>query len=418
MKENLKKVRAFLDGKKVTLEEQKKSAMLTDEQKSKIDEALSSVNDALMALDAADVEATNEQLVAIFTKALEVFNISADTQAQAMQKEVEAKLQKIQAKLDKGAGKNEKFKAKLSLSMLKKSGAKNDFMPFSAGVDVSAYTPEAEVENVEIYHPLIGVTAGFDVSATSKTSIKVRTFEKGSGATAVVLNHGVKPELEYTGAQSVVNVSTYAGVVEGIADEDLEDNPELEAEIQQEALYELAAGENTAAFTLLDGVATAYGNAKFGTVDYADNKTALVASIDQIRQALGKRQSQICVAMNSSEWAKLKDLRNANGTPIDIQSAIGDVMQITDNTIAADTFYVWAKKFAKIKVYKAAKADWYKGVNVTTSEGSVTAVYSEWRTDESSIRVRQREVIYVTDSTTVMKSTFATVVEALNAEQA
>lgn len=418
MKEQLKKVKSFLEGRKTNLEEQKKSASLTDEQKGKIESALQEVQNALNDLEAAEVAATNEQIVAVFTKALEAMGTASDMQAQALKTEVEAKLNKIQAKLEKGGSKTEKFKAKLSLSLLKNAGAKTDFVPFSAGVDVSAYTPEAEIENVEIFHPLIGVTQGFDVSATSKTSIKVRAFEKGSGATAVVLNHGVKPELEYIGAQSVVNVSTYAGVVEGIADEDLEDNPELENELQQEALYELAAGENAAAFTLLDGVAQAYGNTNFGTVDYSDNKTALIASIDQIRQALGKRQSEICVAMNSSEWAKLKDLRNANGTPIDVQSAIGDVIQITDNSIAADTFYVWAKKYAKIKVYKAAKADWYKGVNVTTANGAVTAVYSEWRTDESSLRVRQREVLYVTDSTTVMKSTFATVIEALTAEQA
>lgn len=418
MKEQLKKVKSFLEGRITGLEEQKKSASLTDEQKAKIESALQDAQNALNDLEAAEVAATNEQIVAVFTKALEAMGTASDMQAQALKTEVEAKLNKIQAKLEKGGNKAEKFKAKLSLSLLKKAGAKTDFVPLSAGVDVTAWTPEAEVEMVEIYHPLIGVTAGFDVSATSKTSIKVRSAEKASGATAVVLNHGVKPLLEYTGAQSVVNVSTYAGVVENIADEDLEDNPELESEIQQEALYDLAISENTAAFTLLDGAAQAFGNTNFGTVDYADNKTALVAAIDQVRQALGKRQSDICVAMNSSEWAKLKDLRNANGTPIDVQSAIGDVIQITDNTIATDTFYVWAKKYAKIKVYKAAQADWYKGVKVTTDKGAVTAVYSEWRTDESSLRVRQRQVLYVTDNTTVVKSTFATVLAAITAEQA
>lgn len=415
MKEQLKKVRAFLEGRKTNLDEQKKSASLTDEQKAKIESALQEVQNALNDLEAAEVAATNEQIVAVFTKALEAIGTASDMQAQALKTEVEAKLNKIQAKLEKGGSKTEKFKAKLSLSLLKKAGAKTDFVPFSAGVDATAWTPDAEVEMVEIYHPLIGITEGFEVSETSKTSIKVRTLEKGSGLTAVVLNHGVKPVLEYTGAQSVVNVSTYAGVCEGIADEDLEDNPGLESELQQEALYDLAIAENTAAFTLLDGVAKAYGNTKFGTVAYADNKTALVAMIDQVRQALGKRQSEICVAMNSSEWAKLKDLRNANGTPIDIQSVVGDIQQIVDNSIATDTVYVWAKKYAKIKVYKAAQADWYKGVKVVTNNGAVTAVYSEWRTDESSLRVRQRQALYVTDDTTVVKATLSGVVDALTA---
>lgn len=418
MRKDLEKVKSFLEARKAGIQEQMKSASLTEEQKMKLDEAMSGVQDAINSLDAAEEEATNEQLVAIFTKAIEAFRTSNEMAVQAMKTEVEAKLSKVMAKIEKGGSAPQKFKAKLSIKELKKNGSKIDFVPLSAGVDASAWTPEAEVEMVEIYHPLIGVASGFDVSTTTKTAIKVRTSEKASGATAVVLNHGVKPVLEYIGAQSVVNVSTYAGVCEGIADEDLEDNAGLESELQQEALYDLAIAENTAAFTLLDGVAKAYGNTNFGTVAYADNKTALVAMIDQVRQALGKRQSEICVAMNSSEWAKLKDLRNANGTPIDIQSVVGDIQQIVDNSIATDTVYVWAKKYAKIKVYKAAQADWYKGVKVVTDNGAVTAVYSEWRTDESSLRVRQRQALYVTDDTTVVKSTFATVIEALTAEQA
>ena len=415
MKKSMMKVRAFLDNKKTALTEQKKSASLSEEQKTKIDEAMQMVQDAINSLDAAEAEATNEQIVAAFTMALEALTASNDAAAQAMQKEVEAKLSKIQAKLEKGINPAKKFTAKMSLKALKASPERviDGYKPFSAGVDVTAWTPEAEIENVEIFHPLIGIAAGFDISATNKESFKVRKMEKGSGAAAVVLNHGVKPVIEYTGAQSVVNVATYAGVVEGIADEDLEDNAELEGELQMEAMYELAVAENVATLALLDGTAKVYANANFGTVAYADSKTALTAIVDQVRQAMGTRQSEICVAMNSSEWAKLKDLRNENGTPIDIQSVIGDVIQIADNSIASDVVYCWAKKFAKIKIYKAGKADWYKGVKVTSAEGAVTAVYSEWRTDESSLRVRQREAIYITDDTTAVKTTLTGVIAAL-----
>lgn len=414
MKKELLKVKAHLTSRLSSLNEQKKSASLSDEQKVKVDEAIASVQDALGALEAAETEATNEELMAIFAKASEAFAAAASASAEAVEAKLQAQLSKLQSKIDKGIGAPQKVTAKMSLKTLKAAaGTKDEYKPFSAGVDVTAFTPEAEIENVEIYHPLIGVAGGFEVSATSKTSIKVRTMEKGSGSAAVVLNHGVKPVIEYVGAQSVVNVDTYAGVVAGIADEDLEDNPELENEIQMEAMYELAAAENTAAITLLDGVAKPYGNTNFGTVAYADAKTAMAAIIDQVKQALGKRQSEIVIAMNSSEWAKLKDLRNENGTPIDIASIIGDVTQIVDNSIATDTVYCWAKKYAKIKVYKAGKADWYKGVKVTTSEGNVTAVYSEWRTDESSLRVRQREVLYVTDDNCVVKNTISGVVAAL-----
>ena len=413
----LKTVKAFLEGRKVSLENQKKSASLTDEQKTKIDEALQSVMNSISELDAAEEEATNEQLIAIFTKAVDALSSANEASLEANKSEVEAMINKVQASIKKIGNGGKKFTASLSLKTLRDSKEKSieGYKPFSAGVDVTDWTPEAEIENVEVYHPLIGVAAGFDVSTTSKTSIKIRTMEKGSGAAAVVLNHGVKPALEYVGAQSVVNVDTYAGVVEGIADEDLEDNPELENELQMEAMTELATAENTAAITLLTGAAKSYANTNFGTVAHPDERAALAAIIDQVRQALGVRQSPICLAMNSSQWAKLRDLRNDNGTPIDIASVIGDVEQITDNNIPTDTVYCWAKKFAKLKIYKAAQADWYKGVKVVSAQGAVTAVYSEWRTDESSLRVRQREVMYVTDDNTVVKTTLSGVVEAITA---
>jgi len=414
MKKELVKVKAHLTSRLNSLNEQKKSASLNDEQKAKVDEAINSVTDALAELDAAEAEATNEQLLAVFAKASEAFAASATASAEAVEAKLQAQISKMQAKIEKGVGAPKKVTARLSLKTLKAAaGSKDEFKSFSAGVDVTAFTPEAEIENVEIYHTLIGIAGGFEVSATGKTSIKVRTMEKGSGAAAVVLNHGVKPVIEYVGAQSVVNIDTYAGVVEGIADEDLEDNPELENEIQMEAMYELSAAENTAANTLLTGVAQAYGNAAYGKSAYPDAKAALAGIVDQVRQALGNRVSPICLAMNSAQWAKLKDLRNTNGTPIEIQSIIGDVKVIVDNSLTTDNFLCWAQKFAKIKVYKAGKADWYKGVKVTTVAGNVTAVYSEWRTDESSLRVRQREALYVTDDTTVVKGTISGVITAI-----
>lgn len=104
------------------------------------------------------------------------------------------------------------------------------------------------------------------------------------------------------GAQNVVNVSTIAGIVENIADEDLEDNPGLEAEIQQEALTNLKQFENAGALALLvskrDGLFQIQTSVKKLELN---EKTALIALIDQVRQALGNRQSEICLAMNSSQ---------------------------------------------------------------------------------------------------------------------
>jgi len=284
----------------------------------------------------------------------------------------------------------------------------------SAGVDVDSWTPEATIEDIEIFHPLIGVAAGFNVTTTSTRAIKLRKFGI-IGSAAVVANHGVKPVIEMVGSQSIVNVTTIAGVIEDVADEDLEDNAGLQTEIQQEALDNLAQFENVSAIALLNDQAQAYSNVNFGTKAKADEKTALAAIIDQVRQALGNRTSDIALALNSSQWALLKDLRNDNGTPIDIQSVIGDVIQIVDNKLVGDNFIVFAKKFANIKIYKGKTAEWYRGIKVISAEGAVTAVYSEWRTDEQSVRVRQREVIYISDNSTVVKGTISGVVAALKA---
>jgi len=417
MNKHLATVKEILTKKQLAAKA-KMTASLTAEQKTQLEEVLSQIDAAIAELDAAAEEATAEQLAAIFSKAVETISAITDQTVSEVKTEVAAKLQAMQAKLEVSGKAGKKFSAKLSLSKLKKAEgfAKSDFKPYSAGVDVDAWTPESEIDTVETYRPLIGVVQGFDVSTTSNRTVKVRKFGLDSGAASVVVNHGVKPVLNLLGAQTSVSVDTYAGVVEGIADEDLEDNTGLEAEVQMEAMENLGQVENAAAITLLKGVAASYSNSNFGTPAYADAKTALAAIIDQVRQALGNRLSEISLAMNSSQWALLKDLRNENGTPIDIQSVIGDINQIVDNSLVGDEFICFAKKFAKIKVYKGKTADWYKGIKVTTSEGAVTAVYSEWRTDESSLRVRQRQVMYVSDATTVVKGSIAGVVAALQPE--
>ena len=418
MKKQLTTVRNLLSAKITSLTEQKKSASLTDDQKSKIDSAMTEIQTALNELDSAEAEATTEQLVAVFSKAIESLSASSDVAVASLKSEMQAEFAKVQAKIGKSAGAPKKFKAHMSFSNLAKAEANKDgYKPFSAGVDVTAYTPDSEVDNVAVYHPVVGVLSGFEISSTSTPQIRVRKFAKGSGKCAVVLNHGAKPVIEFVGAQSLVNVATYAGVVENIADEDLEDNAGLEAEIQMEALTDLAMSENEAGIALLNGVAQAFANATFGTKADADEKTALSAIIDQVQIAIGNRVSDISLALNSSQWAKLKDLRNSNGTPIDIASVIGNVNQIVDNTLTSDNFLCWAKAFAKLKIYKQKTNDWYKGVQVTTDQGNITAVHSEWRTDESSLRVRQREVLYVTDNTTVVKGTISGVVTALKTQQ-
>ena len=109
-------------------------------------------------------------------------------------------------------------------------------------------------------------------------------------------------------------------------------------------------------------------------------------------------------------------MRNENGTPISIESIIGDVIALEDNTITDDNFYCWAKKYVNFKVYKTNEAEWYKGVKVVTdAKNAITAVYSEWRTDEQSIRVRERGMMYVSDTSVVVKGSLADVVTEITA---
>lgn len=415
MNKHLIAVKNILDKKKAGVSAKLLQAGITAEQKTKLDEVMNEINGQLSELEAAAEDATSEQLSAIFSNAMQKLSELNEQSMESAKAEVTAMVAKLQAQIIKG-GNKQKVSARLSFKKMREA-AKGDegFKPYSAGVDVAAFTPEAEIENLEIYHPLIGVTQGFDVSTTSVTAIKLRSMGV-TGSAAVVLNHGVKPLIELVGAQNVVNVSTIAGIVENIADEDLEDNPGLEAEIQQEALTNLGQFENAGALALLVSAGQAFSNTNFGTKAGADEKTALIAVIDQVKQALGNRVSPICLAMNSSQWAKLKDLRSPIGMPLDIMAAIGDVIQITDNTIATDTFYCWAKNFTKIKIYKGKTAEWYKGLHVTGNGTAVTAVYSEWRTDESSLRVRQRQVMYCTDNSVVVKGTLSGVVEAVTTQ--
>jgi len=417
MNKHLVALKAYLTKRKTAVSAKLAQAALSPEQKTQLDTVMSQIDSAISELDAATEDATSDQLASIFSKAVETISAITDSSMQQMQSDVQSKLTALQAKITISESKGKKFSARLNHKVLKTAEgyAKDDYKPYSAGVDVTAWTPESTIEDIEIFHPLIGVAAGFNVSTTSTTAIKLRKFGVVGNAifVAVVANHGVKPVIQMVGEQNIVNVNTFGGVVEGIADEELEDNTGLQTEIQQEALENLAQFENLSAIALLNNSAQAYSNVNFGTKPKADEKTALAAIIDQVRQALGNRTSDISLALNSSQWALLKDLRNDNGTPIDIQSVIGDVIQVVDNTLTGDNFIAFAKKFANIKIYKGKTAEWYRGIKVVSVEGTITAVYSEWRTDEQSVRVRQREVMYISDDTTVVKGTISGVVAAL-----
>lgn len=404
--------------KKLEAMGEKLKASITPENKTKVEEAMAELQSMLAEIEAADQEATLEQIAGIFAQAAEKLatasNATVAAEVASMQASVQSKMLELQAKIE---SRSTKKKLSAQLDLRKAKNTKNEgFQTFRAAtVDVDDYTPEAEVENVEIFHPVYGVVEGFEVSTVSKPTIKVRKLTP-DGDAAYVLKHGAAPEIDFVGSQNLIECSTAMAAVENIAEADLEDNPELQNEIQNEAFEKLAEFENAAAIELLDTACSAFSNTAFGTKADADEKTALAAIIDKVKQGIGRRKSEICLALNSSTWAKLNDLRNGNGTPIDINSVVGNVIKIEDNSLEDDNFYCWAKKFAKFRIYKSEKSDWYKGIQVTTAEGAITAVYSEWRTDETSVRVRERIAMYVSDTTPFVKGTISGVVTAITPE--
>ena len=418
MNKNVKNVMDLLVAKKANIQGKLKGS-ISEEVKKSLETALAEIETGIADLEALETEATIEDVTAVFTKAMETLvNAGTATEAEvaSLKASMEANLQKLQSQIVKSAEKK-KMSAKLQLAKIKKE-SKTDFVPFHAGVDLTLWTPEAEIDNVEAYHPLIGVVGGFTISTTSKPTVKVRGLS-ATGTATVVANHAPKPLIEFVGSQGKVNAETIAGVVDGIADEDLEDNPELELEITNEALEALAQAENVSAVALLEASAEEFDAEGFGTVAYADEKTAIIAVVNQVKKALGKRTSDISFVANSTTWAKLKDLRNVNGTPISLDSILGEINAIEDNTLTGDNFYCFAKKFANFKVYKTAKDEWYKGVKtVLDANKAITAVYSEWRTDESSLRVRERVLMYIADTNTVVKGSISAVLAEITPEPA
>ena len=167
-------LRANLVSQKTKVDEKLLQASLSAEQKTALEDVLAKVNENIKLIDEAEETASNEQLMAIFTQAIEAFKSAAtaeNVEVQASLKATQADMLKLQAKIDNGgAGAGKKFKASVDFKRLKESKniVSDGFKPYSAGVDVTAYTPEAEIETVEVFHPLIGVTQGFEYSTTAK----------------------------------------------------------------------------------------------------------------------------------------------------------------------------------------------------------------------------------------------------------
>lgn len=391
----------FANARKKSLETQFANALTPDQKALLLASESTAVDDLIAAIEGLTDE--SEEVTALKKMVEDLKTSLAENQT-----EMENKIRAF--------GNSRKNEGKV-LRILQNKLSKGEFKNL---VDLSAYTPEAEIDYVGTFRPVVGVKAGFEVSSTNKSAVKVRKLTQ-SGKAAAVAVHGVKPVIEFTGAQSIVNKTKLAGIVTGIADEDIWEDGQLEQDLQNEAMAALDSTENAALITLLE-TGAAFSNPFGVAVADADTRRALMALIVKVKQNVGTalNGSKIALAMNSAQWALLDDLRNANDTPISSDIITNSVIRIEDDSITDDKVYAWAVNMAKFKVYKPAFSKLYdSGVRVTKATDSETSityvsdVFTAWQKNEQDLLVEEAVIVYLRDTTACVKGTIAGIKTAL-----
>ena len=138
MNKNVKNVLALLTAKKANIQGKLKGSISEDVKKS-LETALSEIETGIADLEALETEATIEEVTAVFTKAMETLvnaGNATEVEIASMKASIEANLQKLQSQIVK-SNEKKKMSAKLQLAKIRKE-SKTDFVPFHAGVDLSA----------------------------------------------------------------------------------------------------------------------------------------------------------------------------------------------------------------------------------------------------------------------------------------
>lgn len=392
-KNSLQSVRNFLEKRKETSLEllaKKAENKLSDNAAAKLQELVDALNAQIAQLDALEEEASNDAILSAINAVFANF-------AQVLQEAENAtnnKLAAMQAAINAKSAKKERKRMNVLRSKMEKGVAKNY-------VDLSAWTPEAETDYVPTSRPIRGILKGFNIRETSRQAVKVRSFGEFSATFAAVDKHGLKPVVEFVGAQNIVNVTKFAGIIQGVADEDIWEDDKLEDAIELEALAMLAQAENNGAFTLLTANPGIFTNPYGVTLTNTDLRTQVLAVIEWVKSAIGDVPSEIAVAMHPAQWALLDDLRNANGTPISSDIINNNCIRIEDANVALGEIVAWPKEFAKMLIYRRPEMKWFdSGVRAQTIKIDddttvVTSVNTAWQVNERDLRCEELVIMYL-----------------------
>ena len=392
MKKKLQDVRNYFTKRKEKAEAKlakKAENKLTDEQVRKLNELVDALNAQIAQIDALEEEASNEAILsainavfANFANALQEAETATQNRLAAMQNQLNAK-----------NAKKERKRMNVLRSKMEKGVAKNY-------VDLSAWTPETETDYVPTSRPIRGILKGFNIRETTKQAVKVRSFGNFSATFAAVNKHNLKPIVEFVGAQNIVNLTKFAGIIEGVADEDIWEDDKLEDDIELEALAMLAQAENLGAFTLLTANTGAFTNPYGVQLSNTDLRTQVLSVIEWVKTQIGDVPSEIAVAMHPAQWALLDDLRNANGTPISSDIINNSCIRIEDANVPLGEIVAWPKEFAKMLIYRRPEMKWFdSGVRAKTANidgvDVVTSVNTAWQVNERDLRCEELVIMYL-----------------------
>lgn len=407
MKKKLQDVRNFLEARKKAAADKlakKAENKLSDDKARKLQDLVDAITQQITQLEALEEDASNEAVLsainavfANFANALQEAETATQNRLASMQNQLNAK-----------NAKKERKRMNIRRSKMEKGAAKNL-------VDLSDWTPEADVDYVPTARTVRGLLQGFVIRETSRQSVKVRAFKGFSATFAVVDKHEQKPKVEFTGSQFIANLTKIAGIIEGVADEDIWEDDYLEDAVELEALAMLAQAENYTAYTLLTANAGTFNNPYGVQLSNTDMRTQILAAIAWVRSNLQDVPSEIAVAMHPAQWALLDDLRNANGTPISSEIVNRNCIRIEDGNIKPGMVLAWPKEFAKWLIYRRPELKWFdSGVRLTSEKHTyiesvdfdqqttesktvdvVTSVNTAWQMNERDLRCEEAGIMYL-----------------------
>lgn len=425
MKKKLSEVKNFLEQRKTAAQNKlakRAENKISDEAAAKLQELVEALTAQIAQLDALEEEASNEAILSTINAVFANF-------AQVLQEAENAtnnKLAAMQAAINSKNAKKERKRMNVLRSKMERGVVKNL-------VDLSAWTPESDIDYVPTIRPIRGLLRGFRIDETTRQQVRVRAFQDFSAAFAVVSKHGEKPKVEFTGSQFIANLAKIAGIIEGIADEDIWEDDKLEDAIELEALAMLAQAENSVAYALLTFSPGTFTNPYGVQLSNTDMRTQVLSVIEWVKSQIGDVPSEIAVAMHPAQWALLDDLRNANGTPISSDIINNNCIRIEDANVALGSILAWPKEFARMRIYRRPEMKWFdSGIRATTNTETiitevdfnqqstktedvtyVTSVNTAWQMNEKDLLCEEAAIMYVRATGLVISNTLTKIKNVL-----